>query len=104
MFIEFQHPLVQSFLSRWNRAESTPSEERSLLAQKLQHEFVTELIRLAQSFVGQLILLHHEFLTMEPTGEHSFAHGSSMGSKTVYWTHVARLSQSLEHQFLDVFE
>ena len=43
-----------------------------------------------QEFKGELVLKYHEFLTMVPSGTHSFTHGSEMVSKTVYWVSVAR--------------
>jgi hypothetical protein len=44
------------------------------------------------SHSGELVLFFHEFLTLRPTGEHSFAHGSVMGSETIYWVSVGRLT------------
>ncbi len=63
------------------------------LAEGLKRRLVRTAIAPAVAMAnGELILKYHEFLTRVPSGRHSFAHGSEMISKTVYWVSVARIA------------
>lgn len=96
MLIDTAHPLVQALLAEWRDNQRLGETRRLQASKELSAELAQGVTNLLASFRGQLILSYHEFLTMEPTGEHSFAHGSAMWSKTVYWTWAARLHQSPE--------
>lgn len=96
MLIDRDHPLVQPLVRQWEVSKKLMSEKKSWsfglrLERRLAHEITAQ----AKEFRGQLVLKYHEFLSMVPTGEHSFAHGSVMGSQTVYWVTVARLSEEV---------
>lgn len=94
MLINTAHPLVQALLAEWKDNQRLNEARRVQLSKELSAKLAQGISNLLAPFRGQLILSYHEFLTMVPTGEHSFAHGSAMWSKTVYWTRAARLHQS----------
>lgn len=97
MFIDSNHPVVKALMAEWNhRTSSTDSEDRGFVSMSnaLKERLADQILALIASSGGQLILMYHEFLTLEPSGAHSFAYGSEMQSKTIYWTHVARLPVS----------
>lgn len=96
MLIDTAHPLVQALLTEWRDNQRLGEKRRLQVSKELSAKLAQGVTNLLAPFQGQLILSYHEFLTMEPTGEHSFAHGSAMWSKTVYWTRAARLHQSSE--------
>lgn len=96
MLIDTAHPLVQALLVEWRDNQRLGEKRRLQVSKELSAKLAQGVTNLLAPFRGQLILSYHEFLTMEPTGEHSFAHGSAMWSKTVYWTRAARLRHSTE--------
>ncbi len=96
MLMDVGHALIRSLVTEWEGDKDLSEEQRSRRSKALQAQLAQGISHSLQPYQGQLVLLYHEFLTMEPTGEHSFAHGSTMGSKTVYWVHAARLHQSSE--------
>lgn len=96
MLIDTMHPLVQALLATWGDNRHLNERRRIQVSRELSAQLAQGIAQLLVPFRGQLVLSYHEFLTMVSTGEHSFAHGSSMRSKTVYWTRVARLHQSPE--------
>ncbi|MFZ2253108.1 MAG: hypothetical protein WAW13_02965 [Minisyncoccia bacterium] len=88
MIIDRNNPHVTGLEEVWNSALVRSDE----LSQELQGRLVQEVIAPAvQEFKGELVLKYHEFLTMVRSGAHSFAYGSEMISKTVYWVSVARI-------------
>lgn len=89
MIIDQNNPRVIELIQAWN-ATSTRSGE---LCEEFQERLTRQVIVPAvQECTGELILKYHEFLTMVPSGAHSFAHGSQMVSKTVYWVSVGRIA------------
>lgn len=96
MLIDSAHPLVQALLAKWNENRHHNERRRIQISKELSSQLAQGIAQLLVPFRGQLVLSYHEFLTMVPTGEHSFALGSSMRSEMVYWTHVARLHHSPE--------
>lgn len=91
MIIDFDHPAVKALIAEWAGVQTVPENDQLELSRALKERLANQILALIASFGGQLILTYHEFLIMEPSGAHSFAHGSEMWSKTVYWMHVARL-------------
>lgn len=93
MQIDASQKAVQGFCSYWKLAVDCdwPDTKRARYAQTLQADLAGSIAKEALPYGGQLILTYHEFLSMEPSGAHSFAHGSEMQSKTVYWVTIARL-------------
>lgn len=96
MLIDTTHPLVQTLLAEWRDKQRLGEARRVRVSKELSAKLAQGISDLLTPFGGQLILSYHEFLTMVPTGEHSFAHGLAMRSQTVYWTRAARLHQSFE--------
>lgn len=89
MLIDFSHPLVRSLSLEWQKRDRKGCSQSSL---EFQERLARETLPLVQPFAGELGLLYHEFLTMAPSGAHSFAHGTEMVSRTVYWLTAVRLS------------
>jgi hypothetical protein len=93
MLIDTTHPLVQALLVEWRDNQRLGEKRRLQVSKELSAKLAQGIASLLAPFRGQLVLAYHEFLTMEPTGEHSFAHGLAMWSKTVYWVRAARLDR-----------
>lgn len=91
MLINDSNQTVQMLLSQWRAFAPATAEEVSQAYQKILAKLVIE--PATQCFPRELILKYHEFLHMKPTGEHSFAHGSTMGSETAYWVTLGRMTK-----------
>jgi len=66
------------------RREASLTRQRKLIRELIEPEVMTH--------PKELVLFFHESLVMRQTGEHSFAYGSTMGSRTVYWVSVGRMT------------
>lgn len=91
MLINDSNKMVQVLLNDWRALAPATAEEVSQAYQKTLAKLVIE--PATQCFPGELILKYHEFLHLKPTGEHSFAYGSTMGSETVYWVTLGRMTK-----------
>ncbi len=91
MLIDSHHPSVRALVTEWVGTQSASEEDRFRVSMALKEQLADQILGCIASFGGELLLMQHRFLTMLPSGAHSFAYGSEMMSKTVYWTHVARI-------------
>lgn len=95
MRIHSQHAGVVPLVHRWQATQSANEAWRRRKSEALQRELMLELVEPElRRFNGELVLLYHKFLTMVPSGEHSFVHGSTMMSQDVYWTTVGRIDEA----------
>lgn len=91
MIITGNSPEVVVLSRVWNSAEGRTEKLGEELRQRLLNEVLAPAVG---DNVGELILKYHEFLMRVPNGNHSFAHGSEMETKTVYWVSAARIAHS----------
>lgn len=89
MIITGNSPEVAVLKQVWNSAEGRDEDLMEDLRRRLMLQV---LVPAMEGFSGHLILKYHEFLTRVSNGNHSFARGSEMETKTVYWVSVGRLS------------
>lgn len=89
MIIDEKNPRVIELIQAWNEAPIRSQELCEELQERLARQVIAPVVH---EFKGELILKYHEFLAMVPSGVHSFAHGSEMVSKTVYWVSVGRIA------------
>lgn len=94
MRIDQSHELIAPLAQAW---QVTLPHESSELAERASQNFQRRLVNevfdpIITRFPGELILTYHKFLTMVPSGVHSFTHGSEMISKTVYWVTVGQIA------------
>lgn len=95
MRIHSGHPEVSPLIKRWNSIKGANSKWKRRKSNELHRELMLNIVEPPlMRFEGELVLLYHRFLTMVPSGEHSFAHGSTMVSKDVYWVTVGRIDGS----------
>lgn len=88
MLIDRKTPAVAALLTEWETAPRT-QESAAQFKMALAKSIIEPAIH---PFAGQLILFYHKFLTMRPTGSHSFAHGLEMCSQDVHWLTAGRLA------------
>lgn len=90
MLIDQKAPAIAALLAEWKDAPRTNES-----SERFRHRLAkTVLEPMLQPFAGQLILFSYKFLTMEPTGGHSFAHGTEMWSKDVHRLTAGRLASA----------
>jgi hypothetical protein len=90
MLIDRNTPAVAALLTEWQTAPRT-RESSEQFKSRLAMDILKPAIR---PFVGQLMLFSHKFLTMVPTGTHSFAHGTEMRSKDIHWLTAGRIDSN----------
>lgn len=88
MLIDRKTAAVAALLTEWETAPRT-RESSEQFKRQLAMTILKPAIR---PFVGQLILFSHKFLTMRPTGGHSFAHGLEMCSEDVHRLTTGRIA------------
>ena len=89
MLIDRKTPGVAELLAKWNTLQPMEKyDRRERFKQRLAKSVIEPALR---QFAGQLIIFYYEFLTKVPSGAHSFAYGTEMMSKTIYWVTTGRI-------------
>lgn len=92
MLIDAKHAEVLPLIKRWNSMRSPNPTQKERKSHDLRRQLMLDIVEPKfKRYEGELILLYHTFLSMRPSGVHSFAHGSEMVSDTVYWVTVGRI-------------
>jgi hypothetical protein len=89
-----KHRELSRLVAEWNLFDKASEKVRSTVSSRFGRRLVNEVLRPAiKNAENELILIHHRFLHRFPTGEHSFAHGSTMGSDIVSTVVVGRIQR-----------
>ncbi len=99
MIITANSPEVLVLRQVWNSAEKRTEGLVNGLRRRLTRSILAPALR---GHGGELILKYQQFLTRVPSGFHSFAHGSEMIPKTVYWVSVARMARGVIEEFSEI--
>ncbi len=94
MLINRDHEAVKPLCEMWGKYSGT----NPYLREKRSNDHARTLRGIISDalvpYKGELILSYQRFLSMRPTGAHSFAHGVEMASTTVYWGSVGRIAEA----------
>jgi hypothetical protein len=94
MLINREHEAVKKLCDQWAKYKGTNPYLKDLRSTDHQRSLRKILDEVVVPFSGELMLVYKRFLTMKPSGTHSFAHGTEMVSATVYWLTVCRIARA----------